>query len=123
MSVTDKQNGRLAQVGEHLPYKQEVIGSSPIATTILFYGLVVQLVRTLACHARGRRFEPVPGRHFLIFKTFGSIAQLVEQGTENPRVSGSIPLRATKKHSFCCANFFGNCGIEKEAAKFQTKFP
>ena len=27
-------------------------------------GPVVQLVRTLACHARGRRFEPVPGRHF-----------------------------------------------------------
>ena len=25
--------GRLAQLGEHLPYKQRVIGSSPIATT------------------------------------------------------------------------------------------
>ena len=25
-------------------------------------GPVVQLVRTLACHARGRRFEPDPGR-------------------------------------------------------------
>ena len=25
--------GRLAQLGEHLPYKQGVIGSSPIATT------------------------------------------------------------------------------------------
>ena len=29
-------------------------------------GPVVQLVRTLACHARGRRFEPVPGRHLLL---------------------------------------------------------
>ena len=29
------------------------------------YGPVVQLVRTLACHARGRGFEPHPGRHFL----------------------------------------------------------
>ena len=58
-----ERHGRLAQLGEHLPYKQRVIGSSPIATTI-FYGLVVQLVRTLACHARGRRFEPVPGRHY-----------------------------------------------------------
>jgi hypothetical protein len=28
--------GRLAQLGEHLPYKQGVIGSSPIATTIFF---------------------------------------------------------------------------------------
>ena len=62
-------------------------------------GPVVQLVRTLACHARGRRFEPVPGRHFFekTNNIFGSIAQLVEQGTENPRVSGSIPLRATNE--------------------------
>ena len=55
------------------------------------YGPVVQLVRTLACHARGRRFEPVPGRHF-----FASVAQSVEQGTENPRVDGSIPSGGTK---------------------------
>ena len=27
-------HGILAQLGEHLPYKQEVIGSNPIATTI-----------------------------------------------------------------------------------------
>ena len=27
-----------------------------------FYGRVVQLVRMPACHAGGRRFEPVPGR-------------------------------------------------------------
>ncbi len=53
-------------------------------------GPVVQLVRTLACHARGRRFEPVPGRH-----TFASVAQSVEQGTENPRVIGSIPIGGT----------------------------
>ncbi len=50
------------------------------------YGLVVQLVRTPACHAGGRRFEPVLGRHF-----YAPVAQLVEQRTENPRVGGSIP--------------------------------
>ena len=54
------------------------------------YGLVVQLVRTLACHARGRRFDPDPGRQF------ASVAQSVEQGTENPRVIGSIPIGGTK---------------------------
>ena len=59
--------------------------------TSLQNGPVVQLVRTLACHARGRRFEPVPGRHF-----FASVAQSVEQGTENPRVDGSIPSGGTK---------------------------
>ena len=26
------------------------------------YGSVVQLARTLACHARGRGFEPLPNR-------------------------------------------------------------
>ena len=57
-----------------------------------FYGLVVQLVRTLACHARGRGFEPHPGRQK---KGCGPVAQLVEQRTENPRVVGSIPTGAT----------------------------
>ena len=54
------------------------------------YGPVVQLVRTPACHAGGRRFEPDPGRHI-----FASVAQLVEQRTENPRVAGSIPAGGT----------------------------
>ena len=40
---------------KHLPYKQGVIGSSPIVPTKC--GPVVQLVRTLACHARGRGFK------------------------------------------------------------------
>ena len=84
-------NGSIAQLGEHLPYKQRVIGSSPIVPTT--FGPVVQLVRTLACHARGRRFEPVPGRQF-----FASVAQSVEQGTENPRVDGSIPSGGTIKN-------------------------
>ena len=43
-----------------------------------------------ACHAGGRRFEPVPGRHL-----FASVAQSVEQRTENPRVDGSIPSGST----------------------------
>ena len=69
-------DGRLAQLGEHLPYKQRVTGSSPVLSTkeetrhkVLFIfhtknGLVAQLVRALACHARGRGFEPHPSRHF-----------------------------------------------------------
>ena len=82
-------------MGEHLPYKQRVIGSSPIVSTTdtkvsVLYGLVVQLVRTLACHARGPGFESPSGRHL-----DASVAQLVEQGTENPRVVGSIPTGGT----------------------------
>ena len=79
--------GRIAQLGEHLPYKQGVIGSSPIVPTI--DGPVVQLVRMPACHAGGRRFEPVLGRHSAL------VAQSVEQRTENPRVGGSIPPQGT----------------------------
>ena len=78
-----------------MPYKQGVIGSSPIAPTKS--GPVVQLVRTLACHARGRGFESLPGRHFTPKESIdalgvlqASVAQLVEQGTENPCVDSSI---------------------------------
>ena len=98
--------GRLAQLGEHLPYKQRVIGSSPITPTR--YGRVVQLVRMPACHAGGRGFEPLLGRHCSFFRLcriselssscfrYASVAQSVEQGTENPRVGGSIPPGGTK---------------------------
>ena len=77
-------HGSLAQLGEHLPYKQGVVGSNPTIPRICMgeqhnnaeeirilcdqpvNGPVVQLVRTLACHARGRGFEPHPGR--MLFK-------------------------------------------------------
>ena len=64
----------------------DVISSSLIATTILG-AAVVQLVRMPPCHGGGQGFKSPSGRHF-----YASVAQLVEQGTENPRVSGSIPL-------------------------------
>ena len=59
-------NGIIAQLGEHLPYKQGVIGSSPIGPTIC--GSVVQLVRMPACHAGGRGFESLPSRHLYFRK-------------------------------------------------------
>ena len=101
MQVSSFLFGSIAQLGEHLPYKQRVIGSSPIVPTIGVQqhpkcGPVVQLVRTLACHARGRGFESHPGRQGKISpRLFASVAQLVEQRTENPRVVGSIPTGGT----------------------------
>ena len=63
-------NGSIAQLGEHLPYKQGVTGSSPVTSTIIFlilgyfnYGLVVQLVRMPPCHGGGRGFESHLSRH------------------------------------------------------------
>ena len=73
----------------------EVASSSLVGRSIkeqqqlLRYGPVAQLVRAPACHAGGRRFEPDPGRFY------ASVAQSVEQGTENPRVIGSIPIGGT----------------------------
>ena len=79
--------GSLAQLGEHLPYKQRVSGSSPLTSTKC--GPVVQLVRTLACHARGRQFEPDPGRQF------AAIAQQVERILGKDEVSSSNLLSSS----------------------------
>ena len=65
--------GSIAQLGEHLPYKQRVIGSIPIVPTIC--GLVAQLVRVPACHAGGRGFESLPGRHILILWPVSSVGR------------------------------------------------
>ena len=90
-----------------MPYKHGVTGSIPVVPTISpaaikvtlrkkKHGPVVQLVRTPACHAGGRRFEPVLGRQGMQKCPFyASVAQLVEQRTENPRVVGSIPTGGT----------------------------
>ena len=66
--------GRIAQLGEHLPYKQRVTGSSPVVPTI--YGLVAQLVRVPACHAGGRGFESLLSRHFMLAWLNGRAADL-----------------------------------------------
>ena len=56
-------------------------------------GPVVQLVRTLACHARGRRFEPVPGRHY------AAMAQSVERVLGKDEVTSSNLVSSSKKKS------------------------
>ena len=63
-------------------------------------GFVVQLVRTPPCHGGGRGFESHPGRHFFwLSKSYASVAQSVEQRTENPRVVGSIPTGGTIRNA------------------------
>ena len=55
-------------------------------------GPVVQLVRTLACHARGRGFEPLPGRHYAV------LAQLVEHFLGKEEVGSSNLLDSSIMH-------------------------
>ena len=88
-------HGIIAQLGEHLPYKQGVTGSSPVSPTIR--GLVVQLVRMPACHAGGRGFESLPGRQFNTLCWCGST---VEQLTCNQQVVGSIPITSSNVEDF-----------------------
>ena len=59
--------------------------------TLFQIGPVVQLVRTLACHARGRRFEPDPGRQF------AAIAQQVERILGKDEVSSPNLLSSSRK--------------------------
>ena len=98
----------LAHLVERDLAKVEVAGSSPVirstnsrrsAAGVSFSkrisGLVVQLVRTLACHARGQGFEPPSGRHF------AAIAQSVERILGKDEVpSSNLGSSSMKKASF-----------------------
>ena len=82
-----KQDRGIAQLVEQRSPKPRAEGSNPSAPAIKAFttsvvcdimlqcratnGPVVQLVRTLACHARGRRFEPVPGRQIRCCSSVG----------------------------------------------------
>ena len=73
----------------------------PLPTTVRAsrwtYGPVVQLVRTPACHAGGRGFEPHPSRQLI--KNSADLAHLVERDLAKVEVAGSSPvIRSTDGH-------------------------
>ena len=80
--------GRIAQLGEHLPYKQGVIGSSPIVTTIIWG---CSSVGQSACLSRRRsrvrasslppfilKFNQLRGWFFLLYN-FGRILNRIDE--------------------------------------------
>ena len=75
---------------------------------VLRCGPVVQLVRTLACHARGRGFESHPGRH-----TSAVIAQSVERILGKDEVGGSNPPNSSKVYPCNRNGYRGSCFILK----------
>ena len=116
--------GILAQLGEHLPYKQGVTGSSPVGPTQFNKvnnmggfpsgqrGQTVNLLQIASVVRIHHRPSFLISRDGAVWKLAGlitrrsvvqihlpqlraQIAQLVEQRTENPRVVGSIPTLGT----------------------------
>ena len=61
--------GILAQLGEHLPYKQRVTGSSPVGP---IFADVAQLAEQLICNQQVIGSSPIIG-----FIFYGPLAQLV----------------------------------------------
>ena len=57
-TVAHQTQGILAQLGEHLPYKQRVIGSSPIGP---IYADVAQLAEQLICNQQVIGSSPIIG--------------------------------------------------------------
>ena len=100
-------NGRIAQLGEHLPYKQRVTGSSPVVPTIH----AARQFSWLECQPV--TLEVVGSSPIRVAK-FASVAQSVEQGTENPRVGGSIPPGGTNDTQKKCGS---GSVVERHLAK------
>ncbi len=72
IEITAFSYGILAQLGEHLPYKQRVIGSSPIGP--INYADVAQLAEQLICNQQVTGSSPVVG-FINIINDFGRIPE------------------------------------------------
>ena len=92
-------NGSIAQLGEHLSYKQEVTGSSPVVPTknlALWCSRLARQPVTLEVDGSSPfRVANIASVESASSPQYASVAQLVEQWTENPRVVGSIPTGGT----------------------------
>ena len=93
--------GVLAQLGEHLPYKQRVIGSSPIGP---IYGGIAQLARAHGsypwCHefeSLFRYFRDACRRLFFLFQqTMNSSRESHDEMVWQTRLQAGIPSAAKK---------------------------
>ena len=90
--------GSIAQLGEHLPYKQRVTGSSPVVPTIFILMKTLKALKwpgsSVGLECQPVTLEVEGSSPFRVAK-FALVAQLVEQQTENLRVGGSTPPQGT----------------------------
>ena len=99
--------GGLAQLGERLPCKQEVVGSIPINSTssavlaMLAFVRFSSLLLLLSQLKASRVYTMFCGR----MAFYRSVAQLVEYSTDNRAVGGSIPSTSTT--IWDCSGFDG----------------
>ena len=73
--------GILAQLGEHLPYKQRVTGSSPVGSTFEVSRYICERHLMLRTDINGK----------LVDNEYADMAQLAEQLICNQQVEGSSP--------------------------------
>ena len=67
-----QQNGILAQLGEHLPYKQRVTGSSPVGPIYpKGYADVAQLAEQLICNQQVIGSSPIIGLYIWTISSVG----------------------------------------------------
>ena len=60
-SLLGRLYGILAQLGEHLPYKQRVTGSSPVGPTFNIFADMAQLAEQLICNQQVNGSSPFVG--------------------------------------------------------------
>ena len=66
--------GSIAQLGEHLPYKQRVTGSSPVGP-IYSYADVAQLAEQLICNQQVIGSSPIIGFYTISYCIYGQIPE------------------------------------------------
>ena len=91
-------HGILAQLGEHLPYKQRVTGSSPVGP-IYSYADVAQLAEQLICNQQVIGSSPIIGFfHVYSISRGGAVWKLVGLITRRSQVQILPPQLA---HFMC----------------------
>ena len=68
-SLLGRLYGIIAQLGEHLPYKQRVTGSSPV--TSISYADVAQLAEQLICNQQVIGSSPIIGLYIWTISSVG----------------------------------------------------